>query len=237
MKISRKGLENSYLTKHLMGKGISLDLIQRCLEEGVEVTSDQTEVPHPKEGSRYFKMEIPEGAGLPGMFTLPDLNGPIGGEVANLNLDCKYKFRHGKLAPVVRRDQLPVWLVNYASVIFVIIEKNQLPDGRLETPDGPSEEDPEGSWLVVTAHYGPPSRQRPRVPKDCSDGNAVKRYLEQMDTYDREKSRIIFVDLEADGQVGPCEVGEPADEIAELKRIVGYLKEQLAILQKQASKR
>jgi hypothetical protein len=58
-----------------------------------------------------------------------------------------------------------------------------------------------------------------------------------MDTYDREKSRIIFVDLEADGQVGPCEVGEPADEIAELKRIVGYLKEQLAILQKQASKR
>lgn len=234
MRINRKGLENSYLSKHLLGKGISLDMISRCLAEGQEVTD---ELGHTKPGSRYFRLDLPSGAGLPGRFVLPDLDGPLGGLVANWNAPCVFKFRHGKLAPIIRRGQLPEWLVDYASALYVIIERNQLPDGRLQLADGPSEEDPEGSWIVATVHFGPPSRQKPRVPRDCSDPKAVKQYLEDLDSFDREQSRVVFVDLEADGQVGPApEPEDPGDELGELRRLVSHLKGEVDSLRKQVAK-
>lgn len=199
MKLSRKAYDNSYLAGHLVGKGITLDLIERCLAEGQEVTKD---ISWAKAGSRYFRLDMAEGSGMPGRFVLPELDGPLGGKVANWNATCTFKFRHGKLAPVIQKADLPDWLVGYASALFVIIECNQLPDGRLQIPDGPNEEEPEGSWTVSTAHFGPPSRQKPRVPKDCADPKKVRQYLEDLDTFNREQDRVVFVDLEVDGQVG-----------------------------------
>jgi len=198
--INPKGIHNSYLRKHLLGKRISYELIEECLSDGEDVTD---EMKHTKEGSRYLRIDVPDGAGMPGRFVLPNINGPLGEKVANWNCPCEFKFRHGRLSPVLKRDQLPEWLVNYASALYVIVERNELPNGRLQIKDGPTEDDPEGSWVVSTAHFGPPSRQKPRIPKDCSDGKSVKRYLEELDTYDREQSSIIFVDLEEEGTVGP----------------------------------
>lgn len=231
MDLHPAAFENSYLTRHLMGKNISLDLIKQCLAHGEEVTSELSSV---KEGSRYFRLSLENGAGLPGRFVLPELDGPLGGLVANWNAPCVFKFRHGKLAPVINRSQLPAWLITYASVLYVIIEKNQLPDGRLQVADGPTEDCPEGSWMISTAHFGPPSRQKPRVPKDCGDATAVKRYLEALDGFDREQSRVIFVDLEADGHIGPAPASEnPTDEVAELRRVVELLLSEVAQLRKQ----
>ena len=191
--INEKGLNNSYLEEHVFPKGIGADLMRQCLEKGVEITD---EIKHPREGSRYFKLV--DSRGLPGRIILPDLNGPLGGRMANWNQSCVYKFRHGKLAPIIKRENLPDWIKQHNSTLYVIIEKNRGSNGRLQIPDGPTEEDEGGDWIVSTAHFGEPSRQKPRIPKDCSNGKAVKKYLESLDTFNREQSRIVFVDLEAE---------------------------------------
>ena len=235
MVVNEKALRNSYINAHLMGKDISVKLIQRCLKEGVEVTND---LDHTKEGSRYFCLEMPNGAGLPGRFVLPDIDGPLGGKVANWNSPCVYKFRHGKLAPVINRGQIPEWLITYASVVYVIIEKNELPDGSLQVEDGPMESDPEGSWLVATAHFGPPSRMKPRIPRDCLDPKALKSYLQDLDSWSREQRSVVFIDLEADGHIGPAEkTTGVTDELGELRRLITGLKEEVLSLRKQTKKR
>jgi len=228
-KINEKGLSNSYLEGHLMGKGISKDLILECFNDGIEVTE---ELKNTKEGSKYFKLDIPEGAGLPGRFVLPSLDGPLGSKIANWNCSCEYKFRHGVLSPVIPRNQIPAWLVDYASTLYVIVEKNELSNGKLQIPDGPTNQDKEGSWVVSTAHYGPPSRQKPRVPKDCSDGKNLKKYLESLDQFTREQSKIIYVDLEVDGNVG-LEKNNPVDENKEMKNIIMEQKEQIDTMRKE----
>jgi hypothetical protein len=162
MVINEKGLNNKYLREHLFGKGISPELIKKCLAEGTEMTHTLRQR---KKGSRYFMMEVPEGAGMPGRFVLPDINGPLSTEVANWNAKCEYKFRHGRLVPVISRRNIPEWLLEYASTFWVILERNELPDGRLQDLDGPTKDDPEGNWLVATAHFGPPSVPKPQVPK------------------------------------------------------------------------
>ncbi len=230
LRINEKAYHNSYIDKHLMGKGISAEDISECLTNGVEVTN---EIKNAKSGSRYFKLEIPGGAGMPGRFVLPELDGPLGGEVANWNCTCEYKFRHGKLAPVIKRDQIPEWLVNFASVLYVIVEKNELPDGKLQVSDGPTKDDPEDSWMLATAHFGPPSRLKPRIPKDCSDPIKLKQYLEETDNWDREQSRVIFVDLETEGQAGLSKDSIKTNENFELMKIIQHQSELIKEAQKQ----
>ncbi len=231
MRVNEKALHNSYIDKHLMGKGISAEDILNCLNDGTEVTA---EIKNPRMGSRYFKLDVPNGAGMPGRFVLPDLDGPLGGEIANWNHACEFKFRHGKLAPVIRKDELPEWLINFESVLYVIIEENQLPDGKLQVMDGPTNKDPEGSWMVSTAHFGQPSRLKPRTPKDCSDAKKLKQYLEDLDGWAREQDRIVFTDLEVDGQVGLAQESFTSDdENFEQKRMIKYQGDQIKLLQKQ----
>lgn len=215
MRINEKGINNAYLREHLFGKGISPELIKKCLSSGEEMTHSLRQT---KKGSRYFKMEIPDGTGMPGRFVLPDLNGPLGGKVANWNAKCEYKFRHGRLVPIIAKKDIPDWLLNYASTFWVIVEKNELPNGKLQDADGPTKDDPEGSWLVATAHFGPPSVPKPRVPKDCSNEKELRYYLQYLDNWTREQYNTIYVDLDADGSK-ILEETEPS-EIEELESLL-----------------
>lgn len=50
-----KAIRNSYLEKHLIGKGITEELILDTLRNGQDVTPN---IKHRKEGSRYFRLEM-----------------------------------------------------------------------------------------------------------------------------------------------------------------------------------
>ncbi len=214
MALNEKGIANMYMAGHLFGKDFTMENIAKCLVEGEEVTD---KMKHGAEGSRYFKIDIPHGAGLPGRFVVPQESGtPLAEHVANWNQNCEYKFRHGNLAPVIKKKDIPDWLIDYESTFYVIVEKNQLPDGKLQVADGPTENDPEGSWLISTVHYGQPSRIKPRPPREpkwdelkkdpAASMDAVVAYLKQQSKYQRdydnwndEQKRVVFVDLEAEG--------------------------------------
>ena len=225
LRMNDKGIYNSYLRQHLFGKGISYELIKKCLTEGKEVTAS---LRRRKEGTRYFVLPVEREADLPGMFVLPSSGGYYGNKVSNWNAKCEYKFRHGRLVPVIARKNIPEWLIQYATTFWVIVEKNELPDGTLMNHDGPTEEDPEGSWMVITAHFGPPSFPKPKVPKDCSDKEKLREYLMSLDNWTRQQWATVYIDLEADGQTGPSEEKrEERDEITELKKIVSFLQTQI----------
>lgn len=163
MRINEKGIKNSYIEAHLFNKGIKRELIEKCLKDGREVTA---ELKSPKKGSRYFRLEVPDGANVPGRFVLPDFDGVHGGNVASWNeLDVKPTFRHGRMVPTIPFSKIPGWLMKYTGSFYVILEKNQLSNGLLQIQDGPTENDPEKSWFVATAHFGPPSEPKPRVPR------------------------------------------------------------------------
>jgi len=227
MKINEKGVKNSYLSAHLFGKGISVELILHALDKGTEEDMGN----YGKPGSRYFKLELPDGAGLPGRFVLPEEDGVYGGKIANWNASCQLKFRHGKLSPILKKAELPAWMIQYASCVWVIVEKNQLEDGKLQLEDGPTEADPEESWIVCTAHFGPPSRLKPRLPKKGASADDLLRYLDQLDSWTREQERVVFVDLEADGVEGlPPKAEASAEEIQLLMKKLADMQEEIRIL-------
>ncbi len=214
LSLNEKGIANMYMANHLFGKDFTMEHIAECLVRGEEVTD---QMKHSADGSRYFKLDIPHGAGMPGRFVLPQESGTTLGEhVANWNQSCEFKFRHGRLAPVIKKKDLPQWLINHESVFYVIVEKNEMPDGKLQVADGPSEDDPEGSWLVSTVHYGQPSRIKPRPPKEPKweslkkDSNALmdsmvqfqktqSKYLKEYAEWSDEQTRVVFVDLDEEG--------------------------------------
>ena len=214
MLLNEKGIANMYMANHLFGKDFTMQHVAQCLVRGEEVTS---QLKHAAEGSRYFKLDIPEGAGMPGRFVLPQESGTeLGEHVANWNQSCEFKFRHGNLSPVVKKKDLPQWLIDYESALYVIVEKNQMPDGKLQVADGPTENDPEESWLISTVHYGQPSRVKPRPPRepkwDSIKSNptalteamvqyqkAQSKYLTDYDAWSDEQRRAVFVDLEEEG--------------------------------------
>ncbi len=225
LRINEKGIYNSYLRGHLLGKGISYELIKKCLSEGKEVTGS---LKYKKEGTRYFVLSVEKEADLPGAFILPSTHGPLGNKVSNWNSSCTFKFRHGRLVPVIKRKDIPDWLIKYATTFWVIVEKNELQDETLLNRDGPTEKDIEGSWFVVTAHFGPPNIPKPRVPKDCGNKTDLKNYLNDLDNWNRQQFSTVYIDLETDGQTGPCEASkENHDEIAELKKIVSFQQKQM----------
>lgn len=235
-RLNEKGIVNMYMVNHLFGKDFTMEHIVQCLVRGKEVTD---QMKHKAEGSRYFKLDIPHGAGMPGRFVLPQEGGTsLAEHVANWNQSCEFKFRHGVLAPVIKKKDLPQWLVDFESTFYVIAEKNQIPDGALQVADGPTENDHEGSWLIATAHYGNPSRIKPRPPKEpkwdaLKNDPAVmveafvkyqkvqSRYLSDLDNWNEEQRRVIFVDLEQEGvgQKGVKERRETVDEDENSRKI------------------
>ena len=213
MALNEKAIANMYMANHLFGKDFTMQHIAQCLVRGEDVTE---QLPHTAEGSRYFKLEIPEGAGMPGRFVLPQESGtPLAEHVANWNQSCEFKFRHGNLSPVVKKKDLPQWLIDYESTFYVIVEKNQMPNGKLQVADGPSENDPESSWLISTVHYGQPARVKPRPPREpkwdtLKDHTALTeavvqfqkgqaKYLSDYDSWSDEQKRAVYVDLEEEG--------------------------------------
>ncbi len=214
MQINEKAISNLYMAGHLFGKDFTMEHIANCLAKGEEVTE---QMKHPAEGSRYFKLDIPDGAGLPGRFVVPQENGTTLAEhIANWNQECEFKFRHGQLSPIIKKKELPQWLVDLESVFYVIMEKNQMPDGKLQIADGPTDNDPEESWVVSTVHYGQPSRVKPRPPRKpdwkkakkdpdklsetmINHMTAIDNYQKDYDSWSDEQKRVVFVDLEEDG--------------------------------------
>jgi hypothetical protein len=170
--------------------------------------------------------------------------------VANWNLACEFKFRHGNLAPIIRKKDLPQWLVDYESALYVIVEKNQMPNGKLQVADGPTENDPQESWLVSTVHYGQPARIKPRPPREPkwdaikADPAALmdavvqyekgqRKYLTDLDAWSDEQKRVVFVDLEEQG-VGQKAVKEKPKTQEELtdensKKIAGLENDNAAL--------
>lgn len=232
MLLNEKAVANLYMAGHLFGKDFTMRHIVQCLLQGKEVTQ---EMKHAKEGSRYFRLDKPEGAGMPGRFVLPKEDGtPLAEHVANWNQECESRFRHGQLSSVIKKRDLPSWLIEYESVFFVIVEKNTLPNGELQVKDGSTEKDPEGDWLISTVHYGNPSRIKPRPPRGPkweaikSDpamlnealiqyNKAVQKYFNEHDEWSDEQRRVVFVDLEEEG-VGQQGVkkGTPVGERKEI---------------------
>lgn len=222
MTLNEKAIANMYIADHIFGKDFSMEHIVQCLAFGEEVTD---KIKYPQKGSRYFKLEIPDGAGLPGRFVIPNESGTALAEhVANWNQECDYKFRHGELSPVIKKSALPHWLVDLESVFYVIVEKNEILNHegerfdppKLQVFDGPTESDIEGSWLISTVHYGQPSRRKPRPPREPKwnklkkDQNlfvqeiikyqqAVAKYQKNYDSWSDEQKRVVFVDLEEKG--------------------------------------
>ncbi len=212
--LNEKGIANMYMANHLFGKDFTMRHIAECLAKGEEVTD---KMKHGAEGSRYFRLNIPEGAGMPGRFVLPHESGTqLAEHVANWNQSCEFKFRHGNLSPIVKKRDLPQWLIDYESSFYVIVEKNQLPDGKLQVADGPTDNDPEESWLISTVHYGQPSRIKPRPPREpkwdklkgdpqammealAQYQKAQSKYLADHDAWSDEQRRVVFVDLEEEG--------------------------------------
>lgn len=253
MPINEKAIANMYMAGHLFGKDFTMEHIAQCLVNGEDVTD---KIDHPKEGSRYFKLNIPDGAGLPGRFVVPsETESATAEHVANWNQSCEFKFRHGFLSPIIKKKELPQWLVDLESVFYVIMEKNEILDKdskrmnppRLQVADGPTEDDPESSWLVATVHYGQPSRRKPRPPKEPSWDKIKKdpatlmdemiryqrcsaQYQKDYDTWSDEQRRVVFVDLEEAGvgQKGIKEKTENSDkQIAELMHDNEALKKML----------
>ncbi len=220
--LNQKGIANMYMADHIFGKDFSMNHIVQCLIYGEEVTD---KIKYAQKGSRYFRLEIPDGSGLPGRFVIPSESGTALAEhVANWNQECDYKFRHGELSPVIRKSDLPHWLVDLESVFYVILEKNEIINQngerfdppKLQVADGPTESDPEGSWLISTMHYGQPSRRKPRPPREpkwdklktdqdlfmdkmIDYQRAVSQYQKSYDSWSDEQKRVVFVDLEEDG--------------------------------------
>jgi hypothetical protein len=242
MPIDEKAIANMYMAGHLFGKDFTMEHIAQCLVNGEEVTD---KIDHPQEGSRYFKIDIPNGVGLPGRFVVPsETNTATAEHVANWNQECEFKFRHGLLSPIIKKKNLPQWLVDLESVFYVIVEKNEKLDKesrrynppRLQVADGPTEDDPEGSWLISTVHYGQPSKRKPRPPKEPAWDKIKKdpadlmeemiryqkasgQYQKDYDSWSDEQKRVVFVDLEEEGvgQKGIKEKREVSDkQIAEL---------------------
>jgi len=240
--LNEKAIANMYMAGHLFGKDFTMEHIAQCLAYGEEMTD---QIDHPKEGSRYFKLDIPDGAGMPGRFVVPsEENTATAEHVANWNQNCEFKFRHGFLSPVIKKKDLPRWLVDLESVFYVIVERNEILDeknGRFSPPklqvaDGPTESDPEGSWLISTVHYGQPSRRKPRPPREpkwdkiSKDqatfmGEMIKyqkyqsQYQKDYDSWSDEQRRVVFVDLEENGvgQKGIKEMGNVNDpQLAEV---------------------
>ncbi|MDD4332496.1 MAG: hypothetical protein PHT51_00055 [Patescibacteria group bacterium] len=222
MPLNEKAIANMYMAGHMFGKDFTMEHIAQCLVRGKDVTD---KIKFPQKGSRYFQLNIPEGAGMPGRFVVPNESGTALAEhVANWNQECEFKFRHGELSPIIKKKDLPQWLIDLESVFYVIIEKNEILDQdgeRFKTPklqvaDGPTEDDPEGSWLISTVHYGQPSRRKPRPPK-MPNWKELKNdpillmeaminfqkdnseYLKACDSYGDEQKRVVFVDLEEEG--------------------------------------
>lgn len=250
--LNEKAIANMYMADHIFGKDFSMKHIAQCLAFGEEVTD---KIKHPQSGSRYFKLEIPDGAGLPGRFVIPNESGTTLAEhVANWNQECEYKFRHGELSSVIKKGKLPHWLVDLESVFYVIIEKNEILNSneerfnppRLQVADGPTESDSEGSWLVSTVHYGQPSRRKPRPPKEPKwnkikkDPNlfmdkmieyqrSVAKYQKAYDSWSDEQKRVVFVDLEEEG-VG--QKGIKQEKLGDVDSVVAGLQHDNEILAK-----
>jgi len=222
MPLNEKAIANMYMAGHLFGKDFTMEHIAQCLVHGKDVTD---QIKFPQKGSRYFELQIPEGAGMPGRFVVPNENGTVLAEhVANWNQECDFKFRHGELSPIIKKRDLPQWLIDLESVFYVIVEKNEILDHeqkRFETPklqvaDGPTEDNPEGSWLISTVHYGQPSRRKPRPPREPGWGKvkkdpilfmdemikfqkSISEYQKAYDSWSDEQKRVVFVDLEEKG--------------------------------------
>ena len=226
--MNEKGLANMYLAGHLIGKDVTVRHIAECLAKGEDVTE---KTKYAESGSRYFKLDIPEGGGMPGRFVLPSEGGPLGELVANWNQQCEFKIRHGNVVPTIKKSEIPSWLVELESTIYVIVEKNTRQDGSLQIADGPTENDPEGDWIISTAHYGLPSRRKPRLPKERTDENMYT-YLEQLDSWSDEQRRVVFVDLEEEGvgQKGPKETSKVTYEGGD-PRVAG-LENDMVVLKK-----
>lgn len=251
--LSEKAIANMYMAGHVFGKDFTMKHIAQCLTRGKEVTE---EIKFPQKGSRYFRLDIPDGTGLPGRFVIPSESGTALAEhVANWNQECTYKFRHGELSPVIKKSDLPQWLVDLESAFYVIVEKNEIKnhDGerfsppKLQVADGPTEDDPEESWLISTVHYGQPSRRKPRPPREpkwaqikkdpelfmdemIKYQRAIAEYQKTHDSWSDEQKRVVFVDLE-EGGVGQKSVKQEkaSDDsvVAELKNDNEALKKML----------
>jgi hypothetical protein len=222
MPLNEKAVANMYMAGHLFGKDFTMEHIAQCLTCGEEMTD---QIDHPKEGSRYFKLDIPDGVGMPGRFVVPsEENTATAEHVANWNQNCEFKFRHGFLSPVIKKKDLPQWLVDLESVFYVIVERNEILDKeakrfnppKLQVADGSTESDPEGSWLISTVHYGQPSRRKPRPPREPKWDKIAKdpatfmaemiklqkaqsQYQKDYDSWSDEQRRVVFVDLEEEG--------------------------------------
>lgn len=164
--------------------------------------------------------------------------------MANWNAPLEYKIRHGQPVRIIKRENLPEWLIKYNKVLFVIIEHNQLPNGQMQIKDGPTKDDIGEDWIIATAHFGPPSNKYPRIPKkpkDISKQEDLEKYIKETEEYNKElktyyteKDHVVFVDLEKDGQVGLAKYEktngknheEPIKEINELKMKNCLLEEQ-----------
>jgi hypothetical protein len=222
MTVNKKAIVNMYMAGHVFGKDFTMKNIVQCLIRGKDVTD---QIKSPQKGSRYLELRNPEDVGFPGRFVVPNESGTALAEhVANWNQECEYKFRHGELSPIIKKKDLPQWLVDLESAFYVIVEKNEILDHeqqRFKTPklqvaDGPTEDDAEGSWLVSTVHFGQPSRRKPRPPR-MPNWNKLKNdptllmeemikfqeatseYQKAYDSYSDEQKRVVFVDLEENG--------------------------------------
>jgi len=253
MPLNEKAIANLYMAGHVFGKDFTMEHVVQCLVGGKDVTDD---IKFPQKGSRYFKLEIPDGAGLPGRFIVPRESGTsLAEHVANWNQECEYEFRHGELSPLKKKSDLPQWLIDLESAFYVIVEKNEILTNeqerfsppKLQVADGPTEDDPEGSWLVSTVHYGSPSRRKPRPPREPKWNKVKKdpnvfmeemikyqktlaRYQKEQDSWGDEQKRLVFVDLEEDGvgQKGvKVDKEQKSEEIAEIKNDNEALKKML----------
>lgn len=200
--INEKGLTNRYTKEHLKNKNIPSELVKQCLMKGEEVTDTlKAERRYTLKGHRYFKLELPDldKKYIPGKITLPDPRGELAGEVVNWNFTPIYTIRSGRVVPAILESDLPDWLKKETYALYVIVAKNQRDDGVLLEKDGPAESDPGGSWFVVTAHFGPPSWPKPKVPDfaDCANekerAEKLKNYLEKKDAWQKENERTYYV--------------------------------------------
>ena len=110
-------------------------------------------------------------------------------------------------------------MIELESSIYVIVQKNEIPNSnppKYEAADGPTIDDPEGDWLISTAHYGDPSNRKPRPPKEprwnempkdpavaleeiIKYQKSVADYTKKIDSWTDEQERVVFVDLEEEG--------------------------------------
>jgi hypothetical protein len=225
IRINEKGITNAYTKEHLFQKeGITEALVRKCLDEGKIVTPS-----YPKEGAIYVKLDVSDAPGLPGRIELPQYGGAFAEKVANLNVGCHLEIRNGKISYIVEPEDIPPWLTQYSSVFYVILEKNVADNGKVKKcEDGPTQKDPEGSWMVATAHYGEPSMPKPRVPakKVLEKPEGLYAYLYAKDEWERRRDKTIYVS-KREKQVGLSPENKDEDSsVLNMRKLQGALASQ-----------